>query len=75
MSLTKLSLAGNNVPNPSPREVWSKIIQESRNISLQCMFFIPYAEVTAATPDPEGSKLLLDFINKIFSWIISSEFI
>jgi len=32
MSLTKLSLAGNNVPNPSPRKVWSKIIQESRNI-------------------------------------------
>jgi len=36
MSLTKLSLAGNNVPNPSPLKVWSKIIQESCNIFLQC---------------------------------------
>jgi len=30
MSLTKLSLAGNDIPNPSPRKVWLKIIQESR---------------------------------------------
>jgi len=32
MSLTKLSLAGKNVPNPSPLKVWSKTIQESCNI-------------------------------------------
>ena len=36
MSITKLSLAGNNLPNPSPWKVWSKQIQESRNFSLQC---------------------------------------
>jgi len=29
MSLTKLFLAGNNLPSPSPRKVWSKQIQES----------------------------------------------
>ena len=29
MSLTKLSLAGNNVPNSSPRKFWSK---KSRNL-------------------------------------------
>jgi len=32
MPLTKRSLAWNNVPNPSPWTVWSKIIQESCNI-------------------------------------------
>jgi len=31
MSLTELSLAGNNLPNPSPREVRPKKIQESLN--------------------------------------------
>jgi len=36
MSVTKLSLAGNNLPNPSPRKVWSKQIQESRTFFLQC---------------------------------------
>jgi len=30
MSLTKLSLAGNNLPSPSPGKVWSEQIQESR---------------------------------------------
>jgi len=35
MSLTKLSLAGNNLPNSRPRKVWSKQIQESR-FFLQC---------------------------------------
>jgi len=30
MSLTKLSLAGNNLPSSSPRKVWSKRTQESR---------------------------------------------
>jgi len=29
MSLTKLPLAGNILPTPSPRKVWSKQIQES----------------------------------------------
>jgi len=37
MSLTKLSLAGNNKLIPRPRKVWSKHIQESRNFFLQCM--------------------------------------
>ena len=37
MSLTKLSLAGNNLPGLSPRKVWSKKIQESRNFCLQCI--------------------------------------
>ena len=36
MSLTKLSMAGNNVPNSSPGKIWSKIFQESRIIFLQC---------------------------------------
>ena len=36
MSLTKLSLAGKNLPNPSTRKVWSKQIQESRKFFLQC---------------------------------------
>jgi len=31
ISLTKLSLAGNNLPNPSPWKIWSWKIQESRN--------------------------------------------
>ena len=36
MSLTKLSLAGNNLPNPSPRKVLDK--KEYRNLQLfsQC---------------------------------------
>jgi len=40
ISLTKLSLAGNNVPNPSPWKVWSK---KSRNlvIFLQCTVHKP----------------------------------
>jgi len=29
MSITKLSLAGNDLPNHSPKKVWSKQIQES----------------------------------------------
>jgi len=33
--LQKLSLAGNNIPIPRPRKVWSKQIQESRNFFLQ----------------------------------------
>ena len=36
MSHTKLSLAGNNLLNPSPWKVWSKKIQESHNLFLQC---------------------------------------
>jgi len=36
MSLTKLSLAGNNLPIPSPRKDWSKQIQESLKFLLQC---------------------------------------
>jgi len=31
MALNKLSLAGNNLPSPSPRKFWSKQIQESYN--------------------------------------------
>jgi len=38
MSLTKLSLANNDLPSPSPRNFWSKQIQESRIYFLQCMF-------------------------------------
>jgi len=30
MSLTKLSMAGNNLPSPNARKVWSKQVQESR---------------------------------------------
>jgi len=37
MSLTKLSLAGNDLPIPSSWKVWSKEIQESRKFLLQCM--------------------------------------
>jgi len=29
MSLTKISLAGNNLPSPTPWKVWSKQVQES----------------------------------------------
>jgi len=36
MSLTKLSLAGINLPNPSPRKVWSKQIQEPGKFFLRC---------------------------------------
>ena len=36
MSLTKLSLAGNNLSRHSPRKVWSKQIQESRKSFSQC---------------------------------------
>jgi hypothetical protein len=36
MSLTRLSLAGNTLPNPGPRQVWSKQIQESRKFCIQC---------------------------------------
>ena len=38
LSLTKLSLAGNNVLIPCPRKVWSKKIQESRKFvySVAC---------------------------------------
>jgi len=43
MSLTKLSLAGNNFPNPSPWKVWSKKIQESRKF-----FFSVWAAATFA---------------------------
>jgi len=37
MSLTELSLAGYNLPSPSPRKVWPKQIQESRKKNLQCV--------------------------------------
>jgi len=40
MSLTKLSLAGNNLANRSPRKVWSKEIQESRKSFLQCTVYV-----------------------------------
>jgi len=39
MSLTKLSLAGNNLPISSPRKVWSKRIQDS------CNFFYSVGKV------------------------------
>jgi len=40
MSLTKLSLAGNNLPSTSPRKVWSKQIQESLKLFFYsvCVF-------------------------------------
>jgi len=38
MSLTKLSLAGNNLP--SPRKVWSKQIQESRNFFYSALLVL-----------------------------------
>jgi len=44
MLLTKLSLAGNNLPSPSPRKVWSKQIQESR------IFFTVYHTELASFP-------------------------
>jgi len=33
---TKLSLAGNTLPSPSSRKVWSEKIKESRNFFVQC---------------------------------------
>jgi len=38
--LTKLSLAVNNLPCPSPRKVWSKQIQESYTFFLQCIMYL-----------------------------------
>jgi len=48
MSLTKLSLAGNNLPNPSPWKVWSKQIQESHQFLLQCTLPTPHYSYTHA---------------------------
>jgi len=59
MFLTKLSLAGHNVPNPSPWKVWSKIIQESCNIFLQC---------TDPNPNPnQFIKLFAEVFQVLFS--------
>jgi len=59
MSLTKLSLAGTNVPNPSPWKVWSKIIQESCSI-----FFTVHYKIHT------GSSLICEH-NMIFfhTWV------
>jgi len=45
--ISKLSLAGNNLPGPSPRKVWSKKIQESRT------FFYSVSSLSSShTPPP-----------------------
>jgi len=72
MSLTKLSLAGNNLRSPSPRRVWSEQIQECCTFFLQCIVQVDIPSVIVQL-DKMNCLLLIQCV-LISPYPISSSF-